>query len=435
MRLAHLTLRCFRAHAASAFDPAPGVTLFHGPNGVGKTNVLEAVHYLGLTKSFVTSSDDVAIRVGCGQAEVTGAFEGERRGAFRVRLALGAGQGKRVSVGGVPVPSLAEHIGRVPLVVMAPQDYVLTSGPPDERRRFLDTLLSQARPLYLQDRMRFGRALKQRTELLAAARHRRYTLSTDLLDAWTDEVVALGARVVHARARALDDFHAYLDRAYAHLGESVETPSFAYDGPVSVEAGATVEDVAEALRQRIAVMQPRERETGRSLVGPHRDDVTFRLGTFEVRRYASQGQHRTFGIALRLAQWLYLHELTGESPILLLDDLFGSLDAARTQRLVALLLDGALGQALVTHPGGDLFGAALDGTHHRAIDLSREDLNRAGAPSGDASLPSLSPSEDPARPTEEALPSDGVVLEDEAVEVLERPDEDGGDRDIEGEDA
>lgn len=373
MRLDHLTLRCFRAHAARAFDLGPGVNLFHGPNGVGKTNVLEAVHYLALTKSFVTSSDDVAVRIGCTQADIGGSFEGVRRGVFKVRLVMGQGTGKRVFVSGVPVPTLAEHVGRVPVVAMAPQDYVLTSGPPDERRRFLDGVLSQARPLYLDDRMRYGRALKQRSELLAAGRHRRYAVAGDLLDAWTDELVTLGARVVHARARALADFHTYLDAAYERLGERVEKPSLTYDGPVEVEAGATVDDVAEALRQRIAVMLPREREAGRSLVGPHRDDVTFRLGTFEVRRYASQGQHRTFGVALRLAQLFFLRELTAEAPLLLLDDLFGSLDATRTRLLTDLLTDGTLGQSLVTHPDDRLFAERLDGVEHRGFDLTASD--------------------------------------------------------------
>ena len=371
MRLDRLTLRCFRAHAARAFDLAPGVNLFHGPNGVGKTNVLEAVHYLALTKSFLTSSDEVAVRIGCAQAEAVGAFEGEHRSAFKVRLLLGRPTGKRLFIGTLPVAALAEHVGRVPLVVMAPQDYVLTSGPPDERRRFLDNLLSQARPLYLNDRMRYGRALKQRSELLAAARSRRFALSADLLEAWTDELVALGARVVHARARALVDFHGYLDAAYDRLGERVERPSLRYDGPVEVEAGATVDEVTAALRQRVEAMLPKEREAGRSLVGPHRDDVTFRLGDLDVRRYASQGQHRTFGVAVRLAQLLFLRDLTGEMPVLLLDDLFGTLDAARTRLLVSLLTDGTVGQSLVTHPERSDLDALVDleGDRHRAFDL------------------------------------------------------------------
>lgn len=385
VRLLRLSVRDFRTHAARTFDLGPGVNLFHGPNGVGKTNVLEAVHYLALTKSFVASSDEVAVRVGAAQAEVTGAFEGERRGAFRVRVAIARGA-KRVFVGSVPVPTLAEHVGRVPLVVMAPQDYVLTSGPPDERRRFLDNLLSQARPLYLGDRMRYARALKQRNELLAAARSRRVALNADLLGAWTDELVSLGARVVHARARALADFHGYLDAAYDRLGERVEKPSFTYDGPVNVEPGATIDDVAEALGARVALALPRERETGRTLVGPHRDEVTFRLGTFEVRRYASQGQHRTFGIAVRLAQLLFLRDLTGEMPVLLLDDLFGTLDRARTRVLTGLLTDGTVGQSLVTHPERTDLAPLVDfgdDAPNRAFDLTRP---ADGAPIADEAV-------------------------------------------------
>ena len=399
MRLLRLSVRDFRTHAARAFDLGPGVNLFHGPNGVGKTNVLEAVHYLALTKSFVASSDDVAIRVGAAQADVTGAFEGERRGAFKVRVVVARGA-KRVFIGSVPVPTLAEHVGRVPLVVMAPQDYVLTSGPPDERRRFLDNLLSQARPLYLGDRMRYARALKQRTELLAAARSRRVALNADLLSAWTDELVSLGARVVHARARALADFHGYLDAAYERLGERVEKPSFTYDGPVEVEPGATLDDVSAALGARVAAALPRERETGRTLVGPHRDEVTFRLGQFEVRRYASQGQHRTFGIAVRLAQLLFLRDLTGEMPILLLDDLFGTLDSARTRVLTGLLTDGTVGQSLVTHPERTDLAPLVafgDDAPNRAFGLTRS----AGDPAAEDVAAPLADSDEPEDETSE----------------------------------
>ncbi|HYE58035.1 MAG TPA: DNA replication and repair protein RecF, partial [Rhodothermales bacterium] len=232
MRCHRLSLQYFRAHEASSFSFAPALNLLYGPNGAGKTNVLEALHYLALTRSFVTAQDAVAVRVGHAQAEVKADFEGDRRGPFSARLLLGGETGKAIFVNGAAPPTLSEHVGRIPLVVLSPQDSALTAGGPEERRRFLNNLIGQARPVYLDDLLRYGRALRQRTELLQSARGRRFRLTPDLLDAWTEEVATLGARVVHARARSLETFQTYLDEAHARLGGHLETPSFTYEAPV-----------------------------------------------------------------------------------------------------------------------------------------------------------------------------------------------------------
>jgi len=374
VRCLRLSLHHFRAHHATAFEFAPGLNLLYGPNGAGKTNVLEALHYLALTRSFVTSQDAVAIEVGQQQAEVQGDFEGERRGAFGVRMLLGGETGKAVAVNGVAPPSLSEHVGRIPLVVLAPQDAVLTAGGPEERRRFLNNLIGQARPRYLDDLLRYNRALRQRSELLLSGKIRRFNLSGDLLEAWTEEVVTFGARVAHARALALEGFRTYLDEAHARLGARLEAPSFSYESPVPIHPEMSVDDVAGALRTRFAEIGAKEREAGRTLVGPHRDEVTFRLGSFEVRRYASQGQHRTFGVALRLAQFFYLKVLTEETPLLLLDDLFASLDAARTRLLLAFLTSDGVGQSFVTHPDREDVEGHVDfkTDTHRAIEIKMQ---------------------------------------------------------------
>ena len=381
MRCHRLQLQGFRAYDAATFHFGPGLNVLHGPNGAGKTNVLEAIHYLALARSFVTAQDAYAVRVGAKRAELRGEFESDRGGALAVRLLLGGDTGKTVTHGGAPLATLSEHVGRIPVVVMAPQDHALTAEGPEERRRFLNNLIGQARPVYLDDLLRYTRALRQRNELLASGRSRRYAVPPDLLASWTEEVARLGARLVHARAAALDRFTAYLDAAYERLGERIERPSLRYAGPVEVAEGADAERVADALRERFATALLKEREAGRTLVGPHRDEVVFRLGSFDVRRYASQGQHRTFGVALRLAQFFYLRDLTGETPLLLLDDLFGNLDPARTALLLAFLQSDEVGQSFVTQP--DLAAIAphiaLDGERNRALAVPPEDTNGAAA--------------------------------------------------------
>lgn len=368
MRCLAVRLQRFRAHADRTFAFTPGLNLLYGPNGTGKTNVLEALHYLALAKSFVASSDAYAVQVGASGAELDGRFEGERRGAFPVRMLLGGETGKTVSYGGAPLATLSEHVGRIPLVAMAPQDYALTAEGPEERRKFLNNLLSQAKPVYLDDLLRYNRALKQRTDLLARSRGRRGALPDELLDAWTEEVATLGARIVAARRTALDGFAEYLARAYDLLEARVERPALRYDGAGD---GDAPEAIADDLRARFRKAYTRERDLGRTLVGPHRDEIVFSLGPFEVRRYASQGQHRTFGVALRLAQYLYLSDLAGEPPILLLDDLFGTLDAARTRLLLDLFTRDEMGQVIVSHPDrGDVAAfVRFDGVQHQALDV------------------------------------------------------------------
>ncbi len=364
---ARLALQNFRSYPEATFTFTPRLNLIHGPNGAGKTNILEALYYLGLTKSFLTSTDAYAVRQGTAHFDVSGVFEGQRRGAFRARLRAAPGEGKNVWINGAPLETLAEMVGRIPLVLMAPQDYLLTSGPPDERRRFLNNLLSQAQPVYLNDLMRYNRALRQRNELLASGRRRR-GVEPALLDSWTDEVAVLGARIVATRIKALDAFRDYLHRAYVALGEAVEVPGFQYV-QAGEQAGET--EVEPALRARFARARRREVEGGRTLVGPHRDELVFYLDDMEVRRYASQGQHRTFGIALRLAQFFYLRDVVEEMPLLLLDDLFGSLDKRRIDLMETLLLSDEVGQVIITHTDADLFSPAVEYTSaHQALRLT-----------------------------------------------------------------
>ncbi len=368
VRCLSLTLHQFRSYPHARFDFTPGINLLVGANGAGKTNVLEALHYLALTKSFLTSTDAYAITHGASHFEVSGEFAGERRDAFRARLRFVPGSGKDVAINGAQLESLSAMIGRVPAVLMAPQDYLLTAGAPEERRKFVNNLLSQAQPLYLDTLLRYNRVMRQRNEVLFQARRRRGQNAL-LLDSWTEEMAMLGERIVAARRRGLERMAHHLAQAYAALGEQVEQPSFRY-----AQAGVRAGEAETPLLERYENARAREIEAGRTLIGPHRDDLVFYLNGVEVRRYASQGQHRTFGIALRLAQFFYLKEEAGEVPLLLLDDLFGNLDAQRTRLLEELLRSPLVGQSFVTDTRADLFGNPLGEAEGHQIIVVTETL-------------------------------------------------------------
>ena len=346
MVLNSLRLQGFRAHQESNLSFAPKVNLLHGPNGAGKTNILEAVHYLCLTKSFAVSKDRYVLRKGAPFFEIEGTFEGEQRSSLTIRIAFVPNEGKRAFVNGAPVDRLADLVGQVPVVAFTPADQAITAGGPEERRKFVNTILSQAHKVYLDDMLKYRRALRQRNALLLQCKRTRSTGGATL-EAWTDELVLLGSRIVEARIRFLDEFKDYLARAHALIEEVAEKPTIRYQSVVS-KAERTGEEIASAFRDRLGRNRRRELELGRTLAGPHRDDLVFRLNDLEVRRYASQGQHRTFGMALKLATYTYLYEHLDEHPLLLLDDVFGDLDTRRANVFLNLLRTEAVGQSLLT---------------------------------------------------------------------------------------
>ena len=356
MILQSLRLLSFRAHAESQAAFAPEVNLIYGPNGAGKTNLLEAVHYLCLSKSFIASRDKYVLRKGAPYFELEGTFSGERRSKLEVRLVYVPGEGKKMFVNGAPLERLSEIVGRLPVVAFSQEDQALTAGGPKERRRFLNNILSQARGTYLDDLIKYRRALKQRNELLKQFQHRRPAPHHDeVLASWDAELVSLGSRIVARRARFIGAFSRFLEEAYAHVEAIAKRPTIEYDTFTEVPADADEDRVAEAYRRELSDVAQRERERGRTLIGPQRDELVFRLGDLEVRRYASQGQHRTFGMAVKIAKYFYLKDRLEETPILLLDDIFDNLDRRRSTAFLELLQTEAVGQSIITAARRGLF--------------------------------------------------------------------------------
>ena len=347
MLINHLRLLSFRAHSESTLAFSPKVNLIYGPNGAGKTNILEAIHYLALSKSFLSSTDGYALRKGEPFFEIEGNFGGAQRTDFDVRLVFMPEEGKRMFINKSPLERLANIVGQIPIVVFAPSDHALTAEGPDVRRRFLNNILSQARPVYLDDLMKYRRALKQRNVLLTQYRRTR-SMSTEVLSSWDAELIRLGSRVILGRHKFVAAFSEFLEEAYGRIDSVSERPAMAYRTIGNLEEEADEEIIQKTFASRLNQVARREMEIGRTLVGPHRDELIFTLNDLEVRRYASQGQHRTFGMALKLAQFFYLKSKVDETPILLLDDLFGNLDENRTRVFLELLDSDVVGQSIIT---------------------------------------------------------------------------------------
>ena len=375
MILHTLRLRSFRAHAESEFDLAPSINLLYGPNGSGKTNVLEAVHYLCLTKSFTASRDRYVVRKGAPYFEVEATVANVRTEPVSVRLAYVPGEGKKIFVNGAELDRLADIVGTLPVVVFSPEDYDLTAGGPSERRRFVNNILSQARPVYMDDLMKYRRARRQRNEVLRSYKKRSAPPPAELIEPWTEELVTLGSRIVHRRQQFLETFAEDLADAYRRIEAVAERPTIEYDTIADLDPDAEVDDIAGAFRAALDRKQGQERDRGTTLIGPQRDELIFRLDDLEVRRYGSQGQHRTFAMALKLAQYFYLRARSDTEPLLLLDDAFAELDASRTEVFLDLLRSDAVGQSLITATSRDPFEEPLaaGAGRHRALQVRTVD--------------------------------------------------------------
>lgn len=374
MVLRSLHIRGVRAHEDSSVHFEDGVNVIIGPNGAGKTNILESIHLLCLSRSFLTSRDNVVLRQDAPFYEVVGEFDTEARGRQKVRVAFVPGEGKKIFVGVSPLERLTDIVGRFPVVVFSPEDQRLTAEGPEYRRRFIDNIISQSSPVYLDHLLRYRQALKQRNELLHRARRTKRPVDPVVLQGLTSGILEPGAAIIAARIAFIEAFTHHLDRAYEQISDVAERPRITYEPfPESVWPPST--DVADAAAVREAFAAEldrgarREQERGMTLCGPHRHDLDLYLDDLPVRRYASQGQHRTFGMALKLAQYDYLQDRGRERPILLLDDVFDNLDPARIEAFLSILGSDAIGQSVTTAARREIVHNHLDPTSCRTIDV------------------------------------------------------------------
>lgn len=321
---------------------------------MGKTNILEAIHYLCLTKSFLASKDQYVLRFGATSFETAGTFIREDGVHMHAKLVFVPSEGKRIFINKIPQNTLSQVIGKFPLVIFSPDDRALTSEGPEVRRKFLNNILSQVKPLYLHDLLLYQRAVAQRNALLLQLKRQRLKQSEQLLS-WNEELIQTGSRIIRQRVRFFQTFMPFLQQAHQSISVVGEVPHIRYQ---TIEFGAP-EEIEQAFRKKLTHLQQSEIEMGRSLVGPHRDEMIFLLNKLEIRRFASHGQHRTFGLMLQLAKYFYLAEHMNEKPILLLDDIFGDLDSKRSKIFLDLLCSEQIGQCIITAVEDQTFNTVI----------------------------------------------------------------------------
>jgi DNA replication and repair protein RecF len=346
MRLERLEVVDFRNHDEAAVELPPGVSVLVGPNGVGKTNLLEAVGYLATLGSHRVGQDASLIRAGAASAVIRAAV---RRAGRRllVDVELRPGTGVRGRVNGAPVPRARDLLGVVRATVFAPEDLGLVRGDPEERRRFLDTLATQRLPRYHGSRQDYDRVLRQRNALLRSAGGRLPASALATLEVWDEKLASAGAEIWSERLRLVAALTPRVELAYQRLAGRDDPVEVAY---VSSVGGPAVADpdpakLAQALRERLAADRGREVERGLTLSGPHRDDLALGLRELPARTHASHGEAWSLALALRLGSHRLLAE-EGEEPVLLMDDVFAELDRQRRARVAEAAL--AAEQTIVT---------------------------------------------------------------------------------------
>lgn len=335
MHVAHLSLQDFRSYATAEVALEPGVTAFVGPNGQGKTNLVEAVGYVASHGSHRAATDAPLVRQGAPRAIVRAGIVKDGRKAL-IELEINPGKANRARLNRSPVPRPREILGILRSVLFAPEDLTLVKGDPGERRRFLDELLTARAPRFAGVRSDYERVLKQRNALLkSAAAHRRSpgpeVLAT--LDVWDAHLARNGAELLAARLELVDALRPLVAQAYAALAPASGAADLTYKSSLGdIELSTDRGQLADQLLKGVADSRKQELERGVSLVGPHRDELVLRLGELPARGYASHGESWSFALALRLAAFDLLRA-DGDDPVLILDDVFAELDAGRRSRL------------------------------------------------------------------------------------------------------
>lgn len=349
MLIAEVRLRNFRNHADTLLDFGRGINVLWGRNGQGKTNILEAISYLSLTKSFYASSDATAVRFGTNAFEVEGEIVSDSGVRYTVQVTYGLEPGEKAfTVNSARPESLASVIGAFPVVILSPENNAITFGGPAARRRFMDLTLSQVSRVYLDEVLEYRKILRHRNRLLTEARATG-TGNPVALEPWTINLLQYGSRIVKRRLDFVAEFRGYIERSYRTLVETGEEPGIEYASFGSLAPGATVEEIARLMDTALRARAAEEMRRGSTLVGPHRDELRLSINGAALQQYASQGQHKTYLVALKTAEFFYLQERRSESPIFLLDDLFSELDEGRSRRILDLV--AGLGQTIITTTG------------------------------------------------------------------------------------
>ena len=341
MILSSIHLKNFRSHRDTQLNFSDELNYIIGGNGQGKTSILEAIYYLCTTKSNNSKSDNEVVRFNEEEFEITGSFRNLTDDSVRIFYSLKDSK-KYYFQNGKQISRSADIIGKFPIVVLTPADHSITQGSPGDRRKFVDSVISQASETYLKILLDYNKTLRHRSSLLSKLKESRQKDLLDELDAWTERLVQGGTEIVKHRIKFIDEFNSFMIESYKIIMGDDEAPFIYY----SFLGDYKEAEIESRFLEQLSIRKEEEIRRSSNLVGPHRDDFVFTINEMNLKSYGSQGQHKTFQTALRFAQFFYLKARTNKTPLFLLDDVFGELDANRSQKISEYLK--LVGQAFIT---------------------------------------------------------------------------------------
>lgn len=330
MRLNKLELRNYRNYQELLLEFPNRLNIFLGENAQGKTNILESIYVLALTRSHRTSSEQELIGWQADFAQIKGRIQ---RGSSELELELLlTKKGRKSKVNHIEQKKLSSYIGQLNVILFAPEDLSLVKGSPQTRRRFIDMELGQINPVYLYDLAQYQQTLKQRNLYLKQLSEKKQT-DEIYLDILTEQLVDFGSKVLANRLQFVKKLEYWSNDLHGKITNQKETLAIEYDASLSLN-GEAVEEIREVFLKELQKNRKREIFKGNTFLGPHRDDLIFKVNGQNVQTYGSQGQQRTTALSVKLAEIDLMKEETGEYPILLLDDVMSELDDSRQIHLL-----------------------------------------------------------------------------------------------------
>lgn len=371
MHLQKISLAHFKSYEYESFEFSERINCIVGENGTGKTNLLDAIYFLALTKSSISNQDALSINHEAEYMMIEGVFsmfdvrgsifgknemEIEKKAKHQssnsehqteapvasntehlITISLQRGQKKAVLRDKKAYERISEHIGRFPVVMLSPNDTDIIRDGSEERRKFFDGVMAQLDAEYLENLLQYNRLLLQRNSLLKQFAERNY-VDELLLDIYSDPLVEVSLKLYQSRNQFITAFLPLFKKHYNTLSDAREEVEMIYESEVGAE---NFTQIFRKNRQRDLAAQ-------RTTMGSHKDDFIFEINGFTLRKFGSQGQQKSFVIALKLAQFEMLAKVKGFPPLLLLDDIFDKLDERRIQQLITMMVDGTFSQVFIT---------------------------------------------------------------------------------------
>ncbi len=355
MVLKDLEIENFRIFPYLSISFSDGINIISGMNGQGKTSILESIYYFALTKSFRTTNDNNVVSKNKSHFSIASTFLSETSSDKKIRLYYSVHEGKHLFVAKKEILKFSEHIGTIPSVVLTLDDLKLTFGGPQERRKFLDILISQISPVYLEDLKIYRRTLQQRNALLGL--ENRGEIKRQIA-VWNEKLIHHGSRIILNRLDFVNFLNENLAKYYNLISATNDLISVKYNTSIGENISAeNVSVIKVRFQKRVEIVFNHECERKRTIIGPHRDDLLFFKDGRLFKDYCSQGENKTLVIAIKFLEWEYLSSERSVKPILLLDDIFGELDEIRMNGLLEFL--EKIGQAFITTTMQDKFKSHL----------------------------------------------------------------------------